>query len=108
MDDEFMIDSHKLTFHPQRVAQWLEADTWEKAKKVYPLYWEITTSAACNHRCTFCSVDALEYPAILIDENVIGPRMLEAKRLGVKSVMFAGTGAPLLHKRISQITEAAE
>ena len=48
--DEFRIDSHKLHYHPQRVAQWMEADTWEKAKKVYPLYWEITTSAACNHR----------------------------------------------------------
>src|SRR3990167_4383917 len=107
MDDEFMIDSHKLTFHPQRVAQWFEADTWEKAKKVYPLYWEITTSAACNHRCTFCSVDAIGYPAILIDERILVQRMQEAMLLGVKSVMFAGTGEPLLHKKINEITRQA-
>jgi cyclic pyranopterin phosphate synthase len=103
--DDWNIDSHKLHYHPARVAQWLEADTWEKAKKVYPLYWEITTSAACNHRCTFCSVDAIGYPAILFDAGILGKRMEEAARLGVKSVMFAGTGEPLVHKRISGITE---
>jgi cyclic pyranopterin phosphate synthase len=106
--DDWSIDSHKLHYHPARVAQWLEAgNEWEKAKSVYPLYWEITTSAACNHRCTFCSVDAIGYPAILIDEAVIRDRMAEAKRLGVKSVMFAGTGEPLVHKRIDAINQSA-
>ena len=52
MQDKFRIDGQKLHFHPQRVAQWLDSgDDWEKAKKVYPIYAEITTSAACNHRC---------------------------------------------------------
>ena len=105
--DDFRIDSHKLTYHPQRVAQWMEADTWEKAKKVYPLYWEITTSAACNHRCTFCSVDAIGYPAILMEYDILVMRMEEAKALGVKSVMFAGTGEPLLHRDRDEITERA-
>jgi cyclic pyranopterin phosphate synthase len=107
VEDDWNIDSHKLHYHPARVAQWLEADTWEKASKVYPLYWEITTSAACNHRCTFCSVDAIGYPAILFNSDILIERMKEAQALGVKSVMFAGTGEPLVHKRISLITEAA-
>jgi cyclic pyranopterin phosphate synthase len=107
-DDLWNIDGTKMHLHPARVAQWLEAgDDWEKAKKVYPIYYEITTSAACNHRCTFCSVDAIGYPAILIDETVICDRMAEAKRLGVKSVMFAGTGEPLVHKRIDRIHTGA-
>lgn len=89
------------------MAQWLEADTWEKAKHLFPIYWEITTSAACNHRCTFCSTDAIGYPAILMDSEILSERMLEAKQLGVKSVMFAGTGEPLVHKRISDINARA-
>lgn len=107
MDDRYRIDSHKLHYHPDRVAQWLAADTWEKARSVYPIYWEITTAAACNHRCTFCSVDAIGYPAILMDALTLDKRMYEAAQMGVKSVMFAGTGEPLLHKRIDTINLGA-
>jgi radical SAM protein with 4Fe4S-binding SPASM domain len=38
---------------------------------------------------------------------MLADRMEEAARLGVKSVMFAGTGEPLLHKKISAITKSA-
>ena len=105
--DNWGIDSHKLHYHPDRVVQWLEADTWEKAKSVYPIYWEITTSAACNHRCTFCSVDAIGYPPDLLEAGMLIERMKEAKALGIKSVMFAGTGEPLVHKRIPDICKGA-
>ncbi len=108
MADEWGIDSGKLSLHPHWVAQWLDSQNdWELAKKLYPLYWEITTSAACNHRCTFCSTDAIGYPAILMSEGVLANRMEEAKMLGVKSVMFGGTGEPLVHKRSSEITDSA-
>ena len=104
MNDRFRIDSTKITFHPQRVAQWLESgDDWEKAKKVAPIYVEITTAAACNHRCNFCSVDAIGYPNIMISRDVLHDRMAEMGEMGVKSVMFAGTGEPLLHKKINDI-----
>lgn len=101
--DDFGIDTHKLMLHPRRVADWLDADTWDEAKKVYPLYWEITTQGACNHRCTFCSVDAIGYKPEQLHETLLAIRMAEAKKLGVKSVMFAGTGEPLLHKGINNI-----
>ena len=107
MNDIYRIDSTKIHFHPERVVQVMSAKTWEQAKKVVPIYWEITTSAACNHRCTFCSVDSIGYPAILMDESILIRRMREAHTLGVKSVMFAGTGEPLLHKGISRIVQAA-
>ena len=105
--DKFRIDGHKLHLHPERVAQWMNAKNWEEAKKVYPIYWEITTSAACNHRCSFCSVDAIGYPAILMNADTLMTRMDEAHKLGVKSVMFAGTGEPLLHKNINDIVRRA-
>ncbi len=105
--DRFRIDSGKIQWHPKRVAQVIEADTWEKAKRTYPIYWEITTAAACSHRCTFCSVDSLEYPDNFIDADILINRMEEAHSLGVESVMFAGTGEPLLHRAINKITKAA-
>jgi radical SAM protein with 4Fe4S-binding SPASM domain len=122
MSNDWQIDSHKLHLHPDRVAQWLAADTWEKAKKVMPIYFEVTPSAACNHRCKFCSVDTIGYkgtpsfiPLVqaphdgnLIDPGLIIERMAESARLGVKSVMFAGTGEPLAHKRISDIILGAQ
>ena len=47
--DPYRIDSHKLMYHPDRIAQWQTAgDEWEKAKSVYPLYVEIAPAGACN------------------------------------------------------------
>ena len=38
MGDRYCIDSHKITCHPARIAEWLNAgDDWEKLKKIYPL-----------------------------------------------------------------------
>lgn len=100
--DKFRLDSHKLEFHPHRVAQWLDTgNDWEKAKKVYPLYIEVSPVGACNHRCTFCAVDYIGYKAEnKLDVWIWGDRAQEMHSLGVKSIMFAGEGEPLLHKHI--------
>lgn len=105
---DYLIDGQKLSFHPHRVAQWLDAENdWEKVKKVYPLYIEIAPVGACNHRCTFCSVDYIGYKAVMQDKTVLKERLLEMGTLGVRSVMFAGEGEPLLYKPINEIVAAA-
>ncbi len=106
MSDEYRIDSHKLMFHPERVAQWLEAgDDWEKAKKVYPIYLEISPTGACNHRCVFCAMDYVGYKPRSLDMNVMKRVLPEMGQLGVKSVMFAGEGEPLLYKNICKLAK---
>ena len=42
--DNFKMDSHKLDYHSERVAKWLDTENWAKAKKVYPIYLEISPS----------------------------------------------------------------
>lgn len=107
--DEFLIDGTKLAFHPERVAQWLAAgDDWEKVKKVIPLYVEIAPVGACNHRCTFCSVDYIGYKSVMQDKDVLSDRLREMGELGVKSVMFAGEGEPLLYKHMDATVEASK
>lgn len=99
MQDRFLIDHHKLMFHPERVAQWRAAGSdWEKQKRVYPIYVEISPSGSCNHRCRFCAVDYIGYKPIFLGEEVLKTTLRDMAAKGVRSVMFAGEGEPLLMK----------
>jgi len=95
--DKYRIDSHKLIYHVSRVHHWLEG------KVIYPLYMEISPSGMCNHRCTFCGLDFMEYQKKFLDTGILKERLSEMGALGLKSVMYAGEGEPFLHKQIEEI-----
>ncbi|OGR69980.1 MAG: radical SAM protein [Elusimicrobia bacterium GWD2_63_28] len=97
MSDKYRIDSHKLGCHPQRVADWL------KKKNIYPVYAEISPSGACNHRCSYCALDFLEYKPRFLDTKILKARLKELGALGLKSAMFAGEGEPFLHPDMAGI-----
>jgi len=102
--DKYRIDSHKLIYHPKRVTQWLDAgDDWEKLKNIYPIYIEISPVGYCNHRCTFCALDFMEYTNSKLDPVVLKERLKEMASVGVKSVMFAGEGEPTLYKELPEV-----
>ncbi len=95
--DKYNIDSHKLIYHVDRVADWKEG------KLIYPIYMEISPSGSCNHRCTYCALDFMEYRPRFLATDILKKRLPEIARFGVKSVMYAGEGEPLLHKDIAEI-----
>jgi radical SAM protein with 4Fe4S-binding SPASM domain len=97
--DQLRIDSHKLIFHPHRVAEWLDGQS------ISPVYIEISPSGSCNHRCIFCATDFMEYCPRYLDTGVLLERLTELGSLGVKSVMYAGEGEPLLHPDIAAIVK---
>src|SRR5260221_11998865 len=101
--DEFSIDGHKMMYHVDRIHDWMEGK-----KEVYPIYVEISPAGACNHRCTFCAVDYIGYKSLFLDEALLKSRLSEMAGLGVRSVMFAGEGEPLLHKAIGSISVHAK
>lgn len=95
--DKYRIDNHKLIFHIGRVNDWLNN------KEIYPIYVEISPSGACNHRCTYCALDFMEYKPRFLEADLIKKRISEMASLGIKSIMYAGEGEPLLHKDIADL-----
>lgn len=108
--DDYRIDSQKLSHHPHRVAQWdLARGHIEEELKVYPIYLEVSPVGGCFHKCVMCGVDYviaenLEKSKIpQLDADLLIDRIHEMGGFGVRSIMHAGAGEPLLHKRINEI-----
>lgn len=103
MNDKNRIDSHKLIFHPQRVSDFL------KGKHILPINMEICLIGACNHRCVFCTVDYLDYKPIMISYDLLMNNLDEVCALndsnGIKSILLAGTGEPLLYPQFSDVVK---
>ena len=95
--DNLRIDNHKLIYHVERVSQ------WKKGGLIAPIYMEIAPSGGCNHRCIFCALDYIGYKPRFLDPKVLKAAIKDAAKYGVKSVMFAGEGEPLLHEDIDSI-----
>ncbi len=95
--DHSRIDSHKLMFHPERVAR------WQRGEIVPPLYMEVSPSGACNHRCSFCGLDFMGYKPSFLDSAMLRQRLEELGRYGLRSIMFAGEGEPFLHRDMPEL-----
>lgn len=92
MADNIRMDSHKLIYHPDVVARWLAGEN------IYPIEIEVGLTNACNHRCIFCAVDYTEYKSVKIESKLLVDNLRQLAPKGLKSVIYAGEGEPLLHR----------
>ena len=97
MADQIRMDSHKLLFHPERVAE------WKRENLIYPIEMEIGLSGACNHRCIFCAVDYMEYKPNILKGEALLPNLEVMGKKGLKSIIYAGEGEPLVNPEAPEI-----
>ena len=97
MKNNIRMDSHKLIYHPQRVSEWM------RGENIYPIELEIGLTNACNHRCIFCAVDYTGYHPTMLDGGLLRKRLKEFAEKGIKSIIYAGEGEPLLNREALNI-----
>ena len=100
--DKFRVDSHKLLWHLDRVAD------WKKEKVIPPIYIEVSPISACNHKCIFCGIDFAKEKTSKLDTELFCKRIKELGEVGIRSMMFAGEGEPLLHKDLPLFVRIAK
>ncbi|MBC8414070.1 MAG: radical SAM protein [Nitrospira sp.] len=96
-----MIDGHKLLWHLDRVSQ------WQEKKVVAPVYVEISPLSVCNHKCIFCGIDFARDKGDRLERDVLVESLKAMGAAGVRSVMFAGEGEPLLHNDLPEFIKVA-
>ena len=102
MEKKFSLDSHKLQYHFSRIAQYQEKGD------CYPIYMEVSPVGLCNHRCIFCAYDYINYPNRHLQKDRFLSFLDEVASVGVKSILYAGEGEPLIHRDIAEFVEHSQ
>lgn len=97
----YNFDSHKLIYHLDRVNDFITNGD------CFPLYLEISPVGSCNHRCIFCAYDFIGYPNRKLETERTLSLLDELAKVGIKSILFAGEGEPLLHPDIARLISHA-
>jgi len=99
---EVQLEGHKLMYHVNEVSKWLNEEI------VAPIYLEIGPINTCNHKCIFCALDYLKSKGKSLDKDILINSLKNMADFGVKSIMFAGEGEPLVYPHIIEATEKAK
>ena len=100
--DNYLLDGHKLFWHMDRIL------AWQQNRMIPPIYVEISPVSYCNHRCIFCGTDFAMQKAVQLDTEILCKRLKEMASLGVRSIMYAGEGEPLLHSDLSALVNVSK
>ena len=96
MKKELLLDGHKLLYHLDVVERWLDG------KDIVPIHAEISPTSLCNQKCRFCYRDFDGHKADTLKRDVFLGLMKSLAAAGVKSVLLAGDGEPLVNKATTE------
>ncbi len=99
--DRYLIEGHKLFWHLDRVKE------WQEDRVIPPIYIEVSPVSFCNHKCIFCGIDFAKQKAMLQTE-ILCRRLKEMGQIGVRSIMFAGEGEPILHQDLVELVKTTK
>ncbi len=92
------LDDTKLLWHLDRV------NAWDHGQLIASIYVEISPANICNQNCIFCGLDFAK-GCNNLDTRILKKAIAEMSYHGIKSIMFAGEGEPLLHPDIADIVQ---
>lgn len=92
-----VLDGQKIQYHTDVLEQWLAGG------EVWPVYFEVGPTAACNCSCVFCAYDYLQHGRQYIGTDALRRAITCLAEHGGRSCMFAGEGEPLMHPDIADI-----
>ncbi|KPK02222.1 MAG: hypothetical protein AMK71_02985 [Nitrospira bacterium SG8_35_4] len=82
---------HKLHYHLERLLE------WQQDRDVLPVYAEIGPTSLCNHRCLMCGYEHLGHKNQSLEYARMMELVDELHESGIKSLVFAGDGEPLIN-----------
>lgn len=97
MTDHYFMDGHKMLWHLDKVQK------VKNGERIAPIYLEVSPVSYCNHKCNFCGKDFVQSPDHLLKTSHFSNFVQFAGEHGLKSIMFAGEGEPLLHPDFSEL-----
>lgn len=96
-----VLGGNKLMYHEKELLKWKKGDIFP------PVYVEFGPTTFCNHACIHCYVEELIKKRTSLDDEVYMRFMEEIGDYGVKALLLAGCGEPLLHKSTPKALETA-
>lgn len=92
----FLLDKHKLHWHPDVLDKFLKEEVFA------PVVVEISPASRCNQRCRHCYTAYVMKTGVspkLMNDELYFKAIKDCADFGVKALVICGTGEPLLHQK---------
>lgn len=86
INSKLLLDAHKLSWHSQRVRDWLDG------KHVAPITIDMALTQDCNYRCKYCYAEFQRNDGYRMKRETILQFLKDCAEIGVKAISFTGDG----------------